>query len=128
MLQNRIYRGEIVHKDKSYPGEQEAIVDEALWNKVRKILSTNRIERSLGLTDREPSLLLGVLFDAGGKRMSPTHASKKGIRYRYYVSKSLLDGTANGATGGQRIPAIALRVLSHVAYARCWQIRAQFST
>ena len=28
MLQNRIYRGEIVHKDKSYPGEHEAIVDE----------------------------------------------------------------------------------------------------
>jgi hypothetical protein len=30
MLQNRIYRGEIVHKGKSYPGEHEAIVDEAL--------------------------------------------------------------------------------------------------
>jgi site-specific DNA recombinase len=111
MLQNRIYRGEIVHKDKSYPGEQGAIVDEALWNKVQKILSTNRIERSLGLTDREPSLLSGVVFDAGGKRMSPTHAVKRGIRYRYYVSRSLLDGTANDATGGQRIPAIALEGL-----------------
>ena len=32
MLQNRIYRGEIVHKGKSYAGEHEAIVDEALWN------------------------------------------------------------------------------------------------
>jgi site-specific DNA recombinase len=40
-----------------------------------------------------------------------THASKRGIRYRYYVSKSLLDGTANDATGGQRIPAIALEGL-----------------
>src|SRR3989440_767187 len=28
MLQNRIYRGEIVHRGKSYPGEHEAIVDE----------------------------------------------------------------------------------------------------
>src|SRR5438874_8987161 len=34
MLQNRIYRGEIVHKDKSYPGEHEAIIDETLWNDV----------------------------------------------------------------------------------------------
>src|SRR5262244_2569819 len=28
MLQNRIYRGEIVHKDRSYPGEHKAIVDQ----------------------------------------------------------------------------------------------------
>src|ERR1035437_7238065 len=27
MLQNRIYPGETVHKDQSYPGEHEAIVD-----------------------------------------------------------------------------------------------------
>jgi DNA invertase Pin-like site-specific DNA recombinase len=111
MLQNRIYRGEIVHKDKGYPGVHEAIVDEALWSKVQKILSTNRIEQSLGLTDKEPSLLSGVVFDAGGKRMSPSHASKRGIRYRYYVSRSLLDGSANDPTGGQRIPAIALEGL-----------------
>ena len=30
MLQNRIYRGEIVHKDKSYPGEHAAIVDQGV--------------------------------------------------------------------------------------------------
>src|SRR5262245_5011882 len=34
MLQNRIYRGQIVHKDNSYPGEHESIIDEALWNEV----------------------------------------------------------------------------------------------
>ena len=34
MLQNRIYRGEIVHKENSYPGEHAAIVDQALWNAV----------------------------------------------------------------------------------------------
>jgi hypothetical protein len=31
MLQNRIYRGEIVHKDQHYPGEHTPIVDEAMW-------------------------------------------------------------------------------------------------
>ena len=30
MLQNRIYLGETVHKDNNYPGEHEALVDEAL--------------------------------------------------------------------------------------------------
>jgi Recombinase len=42
MLQNGIYRGKIVHKGKSYPGEHEAIVDETLWNDVQTILSQNR--------------------------------------------------------------------------------------
>jgi len=27
MLQNRIYRGEIVHQDIAYPGRHEAIID-----------------------------------------------------------------------------------------------------
>src|SRR5215813_13731482 len=35
MLQNRIYRGQIVHKDNCYPGEHAAIIDEALWNEVQ---------------------------------------------------------------------------------------------
>src|SRR5215470_11608412 len=42
MLQNRIYRGEIVHKDKSYPGEHEPIIDQALWDKVQAVLAVNR--------------------------------------------------------------------------------------
>ncbi len=28
--------GRIVHKDKHYPGEHEAIVDEALWDEVQR--------------------------------------------------------------------------------------------
>ena len=94
MLQNRIYRGEIVHKGKSYPGEHEAIIDETLWNNVQAILTENRVERASGKSGNEPSLLTGILFDAHGGRMSPTHANKKATRYRYYISRSLLDGSA----------------------------------
>src|SRR3954470_16486436 len=82
MLQNRIYRGEIVHKDKSYPGEHEAIVDEHLWNEVQVILRTNRVERADGTTDNRSSMLAGLLFDAQGERMTPSHATKGGTRYR----------------------------------------------
>jgi hypothetical protein len=32
MLQNRIYRGEIVHKERSYPGEHTPIIDQELWD------------------------------------------------------------------------------------------------
>ena len=48
MLQNRIYRGEIVHKGKSYPGEHDAIIDETLWNNVQAILTENRVDRASG--------------------------------------------------------------------------------
>jgi len=111
MLQNQIYRGEIVHKGKSYPGEHEAIIDEPLWNNVQAILSGNRVDRARGRTGHAPSLLTGMLFDAEGGRMSPTHATKKGTRYRYYISRSLLDGSTKARTEGQRIPAAALESL-----------------
>ena len=31
------------------------------------------------------ALLAGKLFDDRGNRMSPSHATKRGCRYRYYV-------------------------------------------
>ena len=109
MLQNRIYRGETVHKDKSYPGEHEAIVDEALWSEVQSILTENRADRMLGTAEKQVSLLSGILFDARGERMSPTHATKNNTRYRYYVSRPLLAGTMKHS--GQRIPASSLEAL-----------------
>jgi len=105
ILQNPIYRGKIVHKENCYPGLHEAIIDEALWDKVQAILATNRVERSDGVRVREPSLLAGLVFDATGERMSPSHASKKGKRYRYYVSQSLIKTTRERAPEGLRVPA-----------------------
>jgi DNA invertase Pin-like site-specific DNA recombinase len=109
MLQNRIYRGEIVHKDKSYPGGHEAIIDEGLWSQVQAILQENRTDRILGTTERQVNLLSGILFDARGERLTPTFSTKNGVRYRYYVSRSLMAGTAKDR--GQRIPALELEVL-----------------
>jgi hypothetical protein len=110
MLQNRIYRGETVHKDHSYPGEHEAIVDEAHWSEVQSILTENRTDRILGTADKQVSLLSGILFDARGERMSPTHATKNNTRYRYYVSRPLLAGSTKDS--GQRIPAPNLEALA----------------
>ena len=31
-----------------------------------------------------------MLFDAAGNRMTPSYAVKKGVRYRYYVSRPLI--------------------------------------
>jgi site-specific DNA recombinase len=35
MLQNRIYRGEIVHNEQSHLGEHEPIIDQPLWDAVQ---------------------------------------------------------------------------------------------
>jgi site-specific DNA recombinase len=40
-----------------------------------------------------------------GNRMSPTHANKKGVRYRYYVSQALLQNRKAEAGGIARVPA-----------------------
>src|SRR6195256_430590 len=104
MLQNRIYRGEIVHKDQTYPGEHEAIIDPALWDAVQARLAENAVERGTGTRVKNPSLLAGLLFDDEGHRMTPTHAVKKGRRYRYYVSRPLIIG-ARADAAGLRVPA-----------------------
>jgi site-specific DNA recombinase len=38
-------------------------------------------------------------------RMTPTHATKRAKRYRYYVSASLLAGDHSQARKGMRVPA-----------------------
>ncbi len=114
MLQNRVYRGEIVHNGAAYPGEHPAIVDEDLWLKVQQKLEANGVERGTS-RERQAYLLAGVLFDADGEPMTPTHAVKKGARYRYYVSRRLITGVraerARDHETGQRLPAAQLERL-----------------
>jgi site-specific DNA recombinase len=105
MLQNRLYRGEVAHKGQIYPGQHEAIIDPELWQIVQEKLAANRRERSLAVGAEAPSLLAGLVFDSDGNRMTPTHAVKKGKRYRYYVSASLLTSERLQVQGGMRVPA-----------------------
>ncbi len=116
MLQNRVYRGQIVHKGAAYPGEHPAIVDEELWLAVQQKLEANGVERRSRREEAKLAYLLpGVLFDAEGQLMTPTHAVKKGVRYRYYVSRRLITDV-RGVDGrdpkaGQRLPAAELERL-----------------
>lgn len=103
-MQNHLYRGEIAHQGRIYPGQHEAIVDADLWQVVQEKLAENRRARTLGVTAEEPSLLTGLIVDGNGQRMTPTHAVKKGRRYRYYVSTSLITGARSDHAKGWRIP------------------------
>ena len=75
------------------------------------MLTENRVNRATGSDAKHPSLLVGLAFDENGERLTPSHAVKKGTRYRYYVSTSLITGTAKDRSKGRRIPAANLESL-----------------
>lgn len=87
MLHNRIYRGEITHREKSYPGEHEEMIDAETFDRVGQLLAGNRVESKHAVNADNPSLLAGIIWDGDGRRLTPTHANKHGVRYRYYISR-----------------------------------------
>src|SRR5262249_10277939 len=87
ILQNRVYLGEVVHRDAAHPGEHTAIIERILWNKVHQVMASHRRAASTGTHRESNSLFKGLIFDDAGNRMSPAHANKAGRRYRYYVSQ-----------------------------------------
>ncbi len=108
MLHNRIYLGEIIHKDKCYPGQHEAIIDQALWNEVHTILAQNNRQRMADTWHRrqpEVSLLLGLFYTEDGERFQPAFTRKpNGKHYRYYVPIRKVRFGAD-ATAATRVPA-----------------------
>ena len=105
LLGNPIYFGRIAHKDKVYEGLHEAIIDAETWEAVKAKLAGNALDRRSGTRAAEPSLLAWLLYDERGNRLSPSHAVKNGVRYRYYVSQALLQHRDGDAGSIVRIPA-----------------------
>jgi len=106
VLSNHFYLGEVKYKNEILPGEQPPIMDRELFDAVR-LKSLDRWSHRTILRNKSDHLLTGLLFDDAGHRMVPTHATKAGVRYRYYVSTPFLHGEAKTASAGSvsRIPA-----------------------
>jgi DNA invertase Pin-like site-specific DNA recombinase len=110
LLSNPLYVGEIAHKGAIYPGRHEAIIGRETFDAVQGQLSGNATDRRSAVNTKAPSLLTGLIYDETGDRLCPTHANKRGRRYRYYISKRLMHpnspGTQDGAgADGWRLPA-----------------------
>jgi site-specific DNA recombinase len=90
LLNNRVYIGQAVHKGTAYRGEHQAIVSQALWDKVHSILAESPRRRAALTRAQTPALLKGLIFGPTGCAMTPTHARKGGRLYRYYVSQDVL--------------------------------------
>jgi site-specific DNA recombinase len=106
VLSNHFYIGEVKYKNEILPGERPPIMDRTLFEAVRKKSLAQWSHRTT-LRNKADHLLTGLMFDDAGHRMIPTHATKAGVRYRYYASTPVLHGEARTASAGSvsRIPA-----------------------
>src|SRR6516164_3133153 len=106
LLRNRFFIGEVTYRGEILPGEQPAIIDKSLFEAVRHKLSAHQSHKTL-TRQKSDHLLRDLLFDDAGHRMIATHATKAGVRYRYYVSQPGLHGEARTVALGSvsRVPA-----------------------
>ena len=99
ILRNPIYAGLVGHKGELHAGQHEGIIDRAIWDAVQAALDSNGRYKGRGNREGSTALLSGLLFDPQGDRLTPTHAVKRGVKYRYYVSNRLLKGEGNDGEG-----------------------------
>ncbi len=105
LLRNRFYIGEVRFKGEICPGPQPPLMDRALFEAVQSKLTEQRPHLTVTRTP-SAALLSGLLFDDAGHPMAPSHATKDGVRYRYYVSRPMLRGPAKLPCGSvARVPA-----------------------
>ncbi len=110
LLRNRFYIGEVAFKGEVLAGEQPAIVDRDLFDAVQAKLN-NQLNSHITSKLKSEALLIGRIFDDRGSRMRPSHARKRGVKYRYYLSSALLDGLPEQAGSIPRVPAAAIETL-----------------
>jgi site-specific DNA recombinase len=103
LLKNRLYIGQISHLGEHYEGQHEGIIDRCTWDRVAETLKANRLNRRARVSSSS-SFLTGLLFSEEGWRYTPTHANKKGRRYRYYTSQAVIQGPTSQSRIA-RIPA-----------------------
>jgi len=105
LLRNRLYVGEIRHREKWYPGEHKGIVPLELWQKVQAQLESNLTTRRKRSRDHGSSLLTGLIEDVAGNRFTPSFTIRRGRRYRYYVSQVVVQNPGGEYDGITRLPA-----------------------
>lgn len=85
ILSNKIYLGLTVHKDMVYPGEHEAIVSQALWDRAHGMLSHDGRTKQRG-KGKVQSLLKGLIRCGHcDSSMYGSYTKKSGKVYQYYT-------------------------------------------
>ena len=86
LLTNPTYIGLIKHKDRTYPGLHEAVVEQSVWDEVQAALSGSSGPRAKARGAKKPALLKGIIKCGHcGTSMGVTFTRKNGRTYRYYL-------------------------------------------
>ena len=114
LLSNRIYLGEIVHKNESHPGQHQPIVSQRPLGQSgsARLKRNNQAHRQEEVPIHSEAFFKPRerIFDSNGVRFTPTHAVKEGKRYRYYTSQTVVRNTGTKPTIS-RFPAGGLEKL-----------------
>jgi site-specific DNA recombinase len=111
LLRNPLYIGRVKHKDQTYLGRHKEVIDQQTWEEVQAKLEGRAMRsKDMPRCSNKP-LLLGLLFDEAGERLTTNHSLKNGKRYRYYVSKPPDDKKSKPEDNGWRLPAAELERL-----------------
>ena len=85
LLTDRKYIGQIVHKDKAYPGEHAAIVKTDLFEKVQARLRANKTYTHKHQVQRFALLRRMLRCGECGSMIQPAWTNNHGRQYRYYT-------------------------------------------
>jgi len=122
VLTNVLYVGEVSHHGQGYPGEQEAIVDHAIWTKANELLKHRKRGRHLRRRKRQGAILEGLLQCAiCGRSMGPGYTTKRGRRYRYYLCQTARKGGAKACPGQM----ISARRIENAVESKLYQLVGQ---
>ncbi|HEY6342942.1 MAG TPA: recombinase family protein [Bryobacteraceae bacterium] len=108
LLANPIYLGEIRHRKVRHPGQHQAVVDRSVWDKAQQLLRTQAAHHRTIDRGAVSSPLAGKLFDEKGQPLYACGASKRTRRYRYYVSRKVIQGSSEKTKTGWRLPALEI--------------------
>ena len=110
LLRNPFYVGDVRFKGEIFKGEQPVILTRAIFDAVQAKLADQQTNHTAARHASE-SLLIGLIYDERGNRMTPVYAVKNGIRYRYYMSSNLNQGDRPNAAKLNRVPAVEVETL-----------------
>ena len=113
LLRNPAYIGKVMQAGELFTGEQEAIVDRAVWDEVQLLLDANQPAVRSARNNKANALLTGLLYDDAQCRMVPSHAKKRDTIYHYYTSTPLIRrcNRKAGSVGRVSAPRIERHVL-----------------
>jgi hypothetical protein len=87
------------------PGQHQAIVDRAVWERTQQQLQEHRVRAGHHDAGHEKSPLIGRLVDENRDGLTPGHARKGERKCRYYVSRNFPAQGLAPSRVGWRLPA-----------------------